>query len=109
MRRQILYFLADHAEFYMNSQPFIEALRGTYGWDGEGLSLVGYIEMMMDATSWGDEIFLTIISHMWSCGITIMYPSKGYREWRIRHNSALDKADFALMYTGLNHYSPIGK
>ena len=43
MRRQILYFLADHAEFYMNSQPFIEALRGTYGWDGEGLSLVGYI------------------------------------------------------------------
>ena len=110
LRRQILYFLAEHAQFYMNSQPFIEALRGTYGWDGqEGVSLVGYIEMMLDANSWGDEIFLTILSHMWSASITIMYPNEDYREWRIRHETSLDKVDFALLYTGLNHYSPIGK
>ena len=109
MRRQILYFLAEHADFYMNNQAFIEALRGTYGWDGEGLSLVGYLEMMIDTNAWGDEIFLTILSHMWSCSITVMYPSEANREYRIRHDVALNKVDFALLYTGLNHYSPIGK
>ena len=109
LRRQVLFFICEHAQYYMNSQPFIEALRGTYGWDGEGVSLVGYVELMLDPNAWGDEIFLTALSHMWGCSITIMYPSEGNREWRIRHDVALNHDDFAFIYTGGNHYSPIGK
>ena len=109
LRRQIIAFICDHSDFYINYQPFIEALRGTYGWNGAAVSLVEYLEMMMVHDSWGDEICLTVISHMWAVGITVMYPSEQYREWRIRHDVPLNEADFTLCYSGQSHYSPIGK
>ena len=109
LRRQILVFLCDHAEFYMNNQSFIEALRGTYGWDGQSVSFIEYLEMMLSKESWADEVFLTVLSHMWAVTITIVYPSEGNREFRIRHDVPLDQVDFAILYTGQSHYSPIGE
>ena len=110
LRRQLLAFLMDHAEYYINDQTFIEGLRGTYGWDGtQGLSLVTYIEMMMSPQAWGDELCLYILAHMWRVGITLLYPSENNRQNQIRHTMPLSQVHFALFYTGHSHYSPIGK
>ena len=110
LRRQVICFIADHAEYYINDQTFIEGLRGTYGWDGtQGLSFLTYLEMMLSPHSWGDELFLYAMSHMWGVGITLLYPSENNREHKIRHSMPLSEAHFALLYTGHSHYSRIGK
>ena len=109
LKRQIIVFLIDNAQYYMDDQNFIEALRGTYGWDGKGLSLIGYIEQLLNPDAWGDEICLTIISHMWAVCITLLYPMEANREYRIRHDGDLAQCDMPLLYSGQSHYSPIGK
>ena len=65
--------------------------------------------MLLDKASWGDEIFITVVSHMWAVSITVLYQSEGNREWKVRHNLPLNQVDFAVLYTGNNHYSAIGK
>ena len=110
LRRQVISFVCDHAEYYMNDQTFLEGLRGTYGWDGTtGLSLVTYLEMMLSPDAWGDELCLYVLSHMWGVGITLVYPSENNRQHKIRHSMPLSHVHFALLYTGHSHYSPIGK
>ena len=107
LRRQLIAFIADHAEYYINNQTFLEGLRGTYGWDGTtGLSLVTYLEMMLSPHAWA--LPLCPVSHV-GVGITLPYPSENNREHKIRHSMPLSDVLFALLYTGHSHYSPIGK
>ena len=109
LKRQIIAHIANNVEHYMNDQGFIESLRGTYGWDGQGFSLVTYLEQLLNPDAWGDEICLSVISHMWGVSITLVYPMEGNREYRIRHSQSLESCDMPLLYTGQSHYSPIGK
>lgn len=71
-------------------------------------SFVTWLQHILKATSWGDEITLTVISMMWQIRITVVYAESLLQE-RVRHNQALENTDIVIVYCGGTHYCGAGK
>ena len=102
----VVYFIAQNADWFMNYPPFLAAHSGTYGWDNqEGVSLITYLETLLDPSTFADEIVLTAMSFMWGVTRSQITVSKETQEEITCLNFALDPV---YMYFGsLSVFLPV--
>ncbi len=60
--------------------------------------------MMLKDNSYGDQIVIKALSHLWGFRITVVRAVQ-LTEERFRHNVPLEEADIVLIYNGIDHYS----
>ena len=109
LRRQVIAHVCSHIEFYAQWELFVSTIMGQSGVGGRGMSIYSYLKSQFNPDTWGDEICLSIVSHMWGITATICRPQLQFHEDPIRHNLTMAEADMAFLLTAGNHYSPIGK
>ena len=87
-----------------------EYIRGTYGTGKhEGPhSCNTYLKYMLGRDTLGDYPVQLAISIMFQVKLTIVN-APFLTKVRIRHDSALEKADLILLYNGITHYTAVGE
>ena len=89
-------------------------LQQTYGVEDPNVSFLDsflykdYCRHILDRRFWGDALILYAISCMWALKITIVN-SKTLKEYRVRHNAPLRKADISVVFNASSHYTAAGK
>ena len=132
LRRQIVIMLANHKEFFFNLLK--EHIRGTYGFprmdeeeyqqryrDGAltdqevpdhncpgPFSFHSYLKALLSSTMWGDEQVLCLCSMLCQIRLT-MVSAEEFTQIKLRHKSALERADGVLVMCLGQHYIPACK
>lgn len=118
LRREVVVFLARHADFFF--PVFRQYIAATY--NGEDavvyqgghpialgpFSFKEYLLYMLQHNTWGDEMILAVLAHMWRCRVTVVN-SKSLTELRFFHQKPLEQADVVLVYNGTSHYIGTGE
>jgi hypothetical protein len=112
-------WMATHPALVLHSQG--EQIRAVYGGDDEGLqgrrgsgqagigpfSLRSYLSHMLESGSWGDQVFLSAISMMWNCRVSLVN-AEGLYTLNYRHGLALGRSDVVIVYNGETHFMGTG-
>ena len=88
----------------------IPLVRGIYGAGDENTypqSICSYLQDMLKAWYWADEIVLWAMSIMFNVTITVIRAETGL-EVKVRHNRPPVDTDIVLTLTDSGHYSPAG-
>ena len=108
LRREVVFHLISNMEAY--GPDLIPLVRGIYGAGNENTypqSICSYLQDMLKAWYWADEIVLRAMSIMFNVTITVIRAETGL-EVKVRHNRPLVDADIVLTLTNSGHYSPAG-
>ena len=70
-------------------------------------SFAQYCEHILTDGTWGDDLFLTLVSLLWQVSITILQ-ADDFGEIRIRHNRPIRNVDLLLIFIDGDHYMGAG-
>ena len=103
-----MFHLISNMEAY--GPDLIPLVRGIYGAGDEKTypqSICSYLQDMLKAWYWANEIVLRAMFIMFNVTITVIRAETGL-EVKVRHNRPLVDTDIVLTLTNSGHYSPAG-
>ena len=108
LRREVVSHLISNIDAY--GPDLIPLVRGIYGAGDENAypqSICSYLQDMLKARYWANEIVLKVISIMFNLTIKVIRAETGL-EVKVRHNRPLVDTDIVLILKSSVHYNPAG-
>ena len=114
-RNELVLFCSKNARVLhkQHSQSLRDQFAGEKSQEGKVLkdfSICSYLHFLLKSGSWGDFVYIDMISRMWGLKITVLDATYKHELWerRVRRNLPLEQADVVVLFSH-NHYSAVMK